>query len=80
MGCESAEEACEKFDDLLKHFNLVGPVGREEDYLVLRNSVNSDRLKNNPVGLTVEVIDELYRQIVAQSLQVLEGHGDSYES
>jgi len=35
----------------------------EQDYDVLKTSVNPVRLKNNPVKLTEEVIEQLYREI-----------------
>ena len=40
------------------------PEPTEEQYRILAHSVNVIRLKNNPVELSVEDIDELYHQIL----------------
>lgn len=40
------------------------PVPSQGDYKVLRSSVNTERLKNNPIPLDEDEIDRLYHQIL----------------
>lgn len=63
FGCKSVEAAIEKYNALLTSLNLPVPQPKEEDYSILRKSVNPIRLKNHPILLDEEVIDELYRRI-----------------
>lgn len=65
-GCDNAMVAAGKFNMILKELNLEVPVVKETDFEILKKSVNPERLKNNPVGLDVETIDDLYHQIFNQ--------------
>lgn len=57
----------EEFDKMIKNFNLEIPaVNDEKDFEILKQSVNPVRLKNNPVGLTTDVIDDLYHKILGK--------------
>ena len=65
MGCSSVEEAISKFGNMVDELELPIPENvTDKDYEVLRNSVNPVRLKNNPVALSVEDIDVIYRGIL----------------
>ena len=65
MGCRDAEEAVERYRSLLEDLNLSAPALKEEGQMeILTRSVNPDRLKNNPVRLTEEKLEMLYRQIL----------------
>lgn len=64
MGCSTADEAAGKFGSLLGSLGLAAPEPCEEDYGVLKASVNLVRLKNHPIGLDAETIDKLYHQIL----------------
>ncbi len=64
MGCETAMEAAQKFSDLFDRLGLPVPEARAEDFPVLCASVNPERMKNHPVALTVEDIDQLYHEIL----------------
>lgn len=64
MGCETAQQAVAKFDTIIADFALGVPDFKNEDYELLKNSVNLVRLKNNPIGLDEDVIDNLYHQIL----------------
>lgn len=64
FGCENAEEAVEKYNCILKKLELEIPNAKELDYDVLKTSVNPVRLKNNPVRLDDETINNLYHQIL----------------
>lgn len=46
-----------------EHYSIDGMI-KEDDFELLRNSVNPDRLKNNPVRLSTETIDMLYHAIL----------------
>ena len=65
MGCSSAMGASERFDAILERLGLGRPeADSSADFDVLKASVNPVRMKNNPVRLTGDAIDFLYRQIL----------------
>lgn len=67
MGCETPEQAAEKFSAILSELELSAPkVTSPEDIDILKTSVNPERLKNHPVRLTVRTIENLYKQILNQ--------------
>lgn len=64
FGVSSPIAASDFFREILASLNLNVPSAKEEDYIVLKSSVNIERLKNNPVRLTDEAIEMLYRRIL----------------
>lgn len=65
MGCTCVDEAMEKFRNMVDELGLYAPGNVSEgDYEVLKNSVNPVRLKNNPVALSVEDIDDIYHGVL----------------
>ena len=66
MGCKTIDEAILKFQVICRDFALFVPVAKQEDYIVLREGVNPDRLKNNPVALDTEATENIYRQILEE--------------
>ena len=66
MGCENADMAVLKFNEILNKLELSVPAAEEKDFEILKNSVNPTRLKNNPVGLEIDDIDLLYHQILSE--------------
>ena len=62
MGCEDSVAAITKFRQMLSEMSVSGPVPtkRNEELVILSNSVNPIRLKNNPVELNEEAICFLY--------------------
>ena len=68
MGCKTIDEGILKFQSICRDFALFVPVAKQEDYIVLREGVNPDRLKNNPVALDTEATENIYRQILEESL------------
>lgn len=64
MGCATAEEAAAKIEDIFVKLELEVPQATEEQFEMLKTSVNPVRLKNHPVQLTEETIDMLYHQIL----------------
>ena len=67
MGYDNNDCAVYSYQQLLKELGLDVPsVHNEGEFQILKESVNSVRLKNNPVELTKEAIDELYHQILAK--------------
>ena len=67
MHCSQATEAVKKFNSLLKKLEIKAPVSenREEDLSILTQSVNPDRLKNNPIQLDSFTIYSLYNKILS---------------
>ena len=67
MGCTGVEGSIERYRAFLEELALPVPVMRSGSELeILKHSVNPDRLKNNPVLLTEETLEALYRQILKQ--------------
>lgn len=66
MGCANPDQAIAKFREMMKDMGLANPVAdnRAEEINVLSISVNSVRLRNNPIGLNEMVITLLYELIV----------------
>ena len=62
--CKNSEDAVTKYDDIIQQFGLEIPIASEEEYMILKKSVNPVRLKNNPVGLNEDAIDALYHKIL----------------
>ena len=66
MGCNTVEEAAAKLEDIFVRLELEVPQATEEQFEILKTSVNPVRLKNHPVRLTEETIDLLYHQILKE--------------
>ncbi len=64
MGCDNPCEAAEKVIGIFDELQLEVPEASEEDYLELKTSVNPVRLKNHPVLLDENTINELYHRIL----------------
>lgn len=66
MGCSDAADAIERFENMLDRLGLVGP--DEPDVggaaRLLAQSVNTDRLKNNPVLLDGDALYNMYLEIL----------------
>ena len=67
MDCPTAEKAAEKLAHIVDSLELKVPtVKNADDINILKTSVNPDRLKNNPVGLDVDTIEKLYKEILGE--------------
>ena len=64
MGCTSREKAAEKLEDIFEALGLDVPEADESQFEELKVSVNPVRLKNHPIKLDEETIDELYHKIL----------------
>lgn len=65
LGAATTPEAIARLENLLKALDMDAPVkATEEQIKLLARSVNIHRLKNTPVSLSYEALEELYRQIV----------------
>jgi len=64
MNINEPKQAAELFSKLIKELEFEIPKAEAEDYAILKTSVNPTRLKNNPVGLSEEVINRLYHEIL----------------
>lgn len=68
MGCANPAQAIRMFRQMMTEMDLRNPMsGNKEDLDVLSTSVNPVRLKNNPVFLSVLMIEKLYYRIVKLS-------------
>ncbi len=67
MGGETAIGAIAKFRELLKEMELENPLGvnKVEELDILSTSVNSVRLKNNPIEINEEDAKRLYSNIIS---------------
>ena len=66
MKCDTPEKALLKFRQMMQELALTNPLAgkREEEIELLTHSVNSVRLKNNPIDLDVKIIRYIYEKIV----------------
>ena len=64
MGCSTPEEAADKLNTIFMKLGFEIPSATEEQFAILKSSVNPVRLKNHPVKLDMETIDSLYRKIL----------------
>ena len=64
MGCEDAKTGADRLKELFHSLELEVPAASEEQYEQLKTSVNPVRLKNHPIALVPETIDELYHEIL----------------
>lgn len=65
MGCQTANEAIQKYNHILAELSLARPKAQNQDFKLLIESVSSIRLKNHPIRLDDRSIDYLYRRILA---------------
>ena len=64
MRCGNPEDAAGKLEKIFDSLQLDVPAATDQDYDILKNSVNPVRLKNHPIQLDTETIDLLYHQIL----------------
>lgn len=66
MNCDTPQEAISKFKGMLSKLVLVNPVDNERNasIQILTNSINTTRLKNNPIVLDKNTVRLLYNIIV----------------
>lgn len=67
MNCGTPEEACQKMEELFQSLFLDIPSATRAQFDELKTSVNPVRLKNHPIRLDGDTIDELYH-IILRSL------------
>ncbi len=64
MGAGTPEEAADKVRQIFDRLELEVPAATEEQFEILKNSVNPVRLKNHPITLDIGTIDTLYHEIL----------------
>ena len=65
LGTEHYEDAVSFFEEMLLELEILPPQHINEDDLdILTNSVNRQRLSNNPVRLNKSTIKKLYKEIL----------------
>ncbi len=62
IGVEDAWTGAEKLKNIFEKLKLEIPIATEAQYKELRTSVNTERLKNHPIALSIEDIDILYHE------------------
>jgi alcohol dehydrogenase class IV len=67
MGCDTPKEAVDRLNAIFDKLGFENPFATEEQFAILKLSVNPVRLKNHPIKLDTETIDSLYRHILRQS-------------
>ena len=64
IGGNNAAEGAQIFRSIVESLQLDIPSATEEEIRLLKTSVNPVRLKNNPVGLTEDGIEKMYRKLM----------------
>lgn len=64
MGADNAKGGADRLVEIFEKLGFEIPTAIGEQYEELKISVNPVRLKNHPVALDVEIIDELYHKIL----------------
>ena len=64
LECNNPIEAIKKFKSIISKFNLNVPTPSKEEQIELVNSVNEQRLKNNPIRLSKEDISNIYAKVL----------------
>lgn len=63
FGANNIIESINKFDSILNEFDLPKINIKDEDIQMLVNTINIERMKNNPVNFTSNEIYKLYKEI-----------------
>lgn len=66
MGCRDARSGANKLIDIFQKLELEIPTVSEEQLDILKKSVNPDRVKNHPIALDIDTIDNIYRMILKE--------------
>ncbi len=64
LGCENAKAGAKKLQEIFDFLTFEIPAATEVQYEELKTSVNPVRLKNHPVALDENTIDQLYHEIL----------------
>lgn len=64
LGCNDAEAGADKLIRLFNDLMLKVPAATEEQFKKMKISVNSERLKNNPIVLDIDTLDMLYHEVL----------------
>ena len=64
LGCEDATTGAAKLVEIFEKLELEVPTATEEQFELLKTSVNPVRLKNHPIALDMGTIDALYHKIL----------------
>lgn len=66
LGCDTAVAGAVRLKQLFEGLGLEVPAATEEQFEILKSSVNPVRLKNHPISLDETTIDKLYHQILRE--------------
>ena len=67
LGCSDARTGAEKLGFLFDRLGLAIPAATAEQFQELAGSVNPVRLKNHPIALDRQTIDDLYHRILRRT-------------
>lgn len=67
FGGETLMDGAVKFQRIVDKLEIDIPIASEQELEMLRDSVNPVRLKNNPIKISAEAMDGLYRKILRKS-------------
>ncbi len=65
-GADSPMDAAGEFAEMIAKYGFEAEMPEGPDFTVLVNSVNTERLGNNPVGLSKADIETIYRDIFSR--------------
>ncbi len=66
FGYNSLEESSTMFREIVDSLDLEIPAANDEEFKILRESVNPIRLKNHPIKLDEKAIDNIYHMILKE--------------
>lgn len=65
LGCKTIESAIQMFEDIYSELDLTDPTAlSNDDIQILGNSVNVERLNNNPVSMSRIDIEQIYNRVL----------------
>lgn len=64
LGCADAKEGAARLNDIFESLAFAVPAASDEQFAILRESVNPVRLKNHPIALDADTIDTLYHNVL----------------
>lgn len=70
MGCATAGEGAARLQEVFGRLELEVPEATAAQFEALKASVNPERLKNHPVALDMEDLDEIYHEILREACDI----------
>ena len=64
MGCADGKSGAKKLTEVFEMLELDVPEADDLQYVELKSSVNPVRLKNHPIALNSNLLEDLYHKIL----------------